>query len=140
MRKSSLKDFTSKKLLSHADVPAVIKAGGATCTDATIKGIRASIKEYARAGIISDKIATTYAVTSGRETRHSGLHYGNKEKMCTWLNCEDDKTVTGDGATALTHYTTPSFTKCMDRCRFVSMCSSRLQACFPRESMRRVKQ
>ena len=25
--------------------------------------------------------------------------------MCTWLNCEDDKTVTGDGATALTHYT-----------------------------------
>ena len=65
----------------------------------------ASIKEYARAGIISDEIATTYAVTSGRETRHSGLHYGNKEKMCTWLNCEDDKTVTGDGATALTHYT-----------------------------------
>ncbi|CAL1139590.1 unnamed protein product, partial [Cladocopium goreaui] len=59
MRKSSLKDFTSKKLLSHADVPAVIKAG---------------------------------------------LHYGNKEKMCTWLNCEGDKTVTGDGATALTHY------------------------------------
>ena len=105
MRKSSLKDFTSKKLLSHADVPAVIKAGGATCTDATIKGIRASIKEYGRAGIISDEIATTYAVTSGRETRHSGLHYGNKEKMCTWLNCEDDKTVTGDGATALTHYT-----------------------------------
>ena len=35
---------------------------------------------------------------------------------------------------------TPSFTKCMDRCRFVSMCSSRLQACFPRESMRRGKQ
>ena len=62
MRKSSLKDFTSKKLLSHADVPAVIKAGGATCTDATIKGIRASIKEYARAGIISDEIATTYTV------------------------------------------------------------------------------
>ncbi|CAL1145646.1 unnamed protein product [Cladocopium goreaui] len=59
MRKSSLKDFTSKKLLTHADVPAVIKAG---------------------------------------------LHYGNKEKMCTWLNCEGDKTVTGDGATALTHY------------------------------------
>ncbi|CAL1129274.1 unnamed protein product [Cladocopium goreaui] len=61
--------------------PETFMAGGATCTDATIKGLRASIKEYAR------------------------LHYGNKEKMCTWLNCEDDKTVTGDGATALTHYT-----------------------------------
>ncbi|CAL1150776.1 unnamed protein product [Cladocopium goreaui] len=61
--------------------PETFMAGGATCTDATIKGIRASIKEYAR------------------------LHYGNKEKMCTWLNCEDDKTVTGDGATALSHYT-----------------------------------
>ena len=51
------------------------------------------------------RLPQQYAMTSGRETRHSGLHYGNKEKMCTWLNCEDDKTVTGDGATALTHYT-----------------------------------
>ncbi|CAL1137511.1 unnamed protein product [Cladocopium goreaui] len=51
------------------------------------------------------RLPQQYAVTSGRETRHSGLHYGNKEKMCTWLNCEDDKTVTGDGATALSHYT-----------------------------------
>ena len=66
---------------------------------------RALIKEYARAGIISDEIATTYAVTSGRETRYSGLHYGNKEKICIWLNYEDNKIVTGNGATALTHYT-----------------------------------
>ena len=51
------------------------------------------------------RLPQQYSVTSGRETRHSGLHHGNKEKMCTWLNCEDDKTVTGDGATALTHYT-----------------------------------
>ena len=66
---------------------------------------RASIKEYARTGIISDEIATTYAVTSGRETRYLGLHYGNKEKICIWLNYEDNKIVTGNGATALTHYT-----------------------------------
>lgn len=79
MRKSSLKDFTSKKLLSHADVPAVIKAGGATCTDATIKGIRASIKEYARAGIISDEIATTYDIREGDPTLRSALRQQRKD-------------------------------------------------------------
>lgn len=60
-------------------------AGDATSTDATIKGIRASVKEHGRAGIISDEIATAHAVTSGRDTKNCGLHYGNKEKMCTWL-------------------------------------------------------
>lgn len=104
MRKSSLKEFTSKTLLSHADVPPVIRAGDATSTDATIKGIRASLKEHGRGGIISDEIATTYAVTSGRDARNCGLHYGNKEKMCTWLNCEDDKNATGEGYTALSDY------------------------------------
>ena len=102
--------------------------------DATIKGICASIKEY--------------AVTSGRETRVTQV-CSNSLKRCalglgtvncttsllsrnleswfilgksspfiafiqvseslqftqTWLNSEDDKTVTGDGATALSHYT-----------------------------------
>ena len=81
MRKSSLKDFTSKKLLYHADVPAVIKAGGATCTDATIKGIRASIKEYARAGIISDEIATTicHDIREGDPTLRSALRQQRKD-------------------------------------------------------------
>ena len=81
MRKSSLKDFTSKKLLSHADVPAVIKAGGATCTDATIKGIRASIKEYVRAGIISDEIATTICrdIREGDPTLRSALRQQRKD-------------------------------------------------------------
>ena len=81
MRKSSLKDFTSKKLLSHADVPAVIKAGGTTCTDATIKGIRASIKEYARAGIISDEIATTICrdIREGDPTLRSASRQQRKD-------------------------------------------------------------
>ena len=81
MRKSSLKDFTSKKLLSHADVPAVIKAGGTTCTDATIKGFRASIKEYARAGIISDEIATTICrdIREGDPTLRSASRQQRKD-------------------------------------------------------------
>ena len=105
MRKSSLKEYASKTLLSHADVPAPIREGRCTSTDATIKGIRSSIQEHqGRAGIISDEIATTYAVTSGRDVRASGVHFGNKDKMCTWLNCEDDSTVTGEGSMVLSEY------------------------------------
>ena len=77
----SLKEYASKTLLSHADV-----------------------SDEGRAGIISDEIATTYAVTSGRDVRASGVHFGNKDKMCTWLNCEDDSTVTGEGSMVLSEY------------------------------------
>ena len=138
MRKSSLKDFTSKKLLSHADVPAVIKAGGTTCTDATIKGIRASIKEYAWAGIISDEIATTIC-RDIREGDPTQVCITATKKRCA-LGWTAKMTRQSLEMVPRRWLITPSFTKCMDRCRFVSMCSSRLQACFPRESMRRGKQ
>ena len=62
MRKSSLKEYTSKTFLAGAGVPEVLRSGDAVSTDATVKGIRTSIANYQRAGIVSDEVATTYAV------------------------------------------------------------------------------
>ena len=50
MRKSSLKDFAAKTLLSHADVPEILRTGAAWSSDGTIKGIRGSIQVHNRAG------------------------------------------------------------------------------------------
>ena len=61
MRKSSLKDFAAKTLLSHADVPETLRTGAAWSSDGTVKGIRGSIQEHSRAGLVSDEIANTYA-------------------------------------------------------------------------------
>ena len=46
MRKSSLKNFAAKTLLSHADVPETLRTGAAWSTDGTVKGIRGSIQEH----------------------------------------------------------------------------------------------
>ena len=77
MRKSSLKDFAAKTLLSHADVPEVLRTGAAWSSDGTIKGIRGSIQVHNRAGLVSDEIAD---------------------------HCEDDKSRTREGRCTLSGY------------------------------------
>ena len=106
MRKSSLKDFAAKTLLSHADVPEILRTGAAWSSDGTIKGIRGSIQVQNRAGLVSDEIADVCAVgPSACGRRHkTGLLYGNKEKLRTWLNCEDDRSRTREGRCTLSGY------------------------------------
>ena len=97
MRKSSLKEYTSRELLSGDDVPEVLRNADAVSTDATVKGVRNSIRSTQRAGIVSDEVTTSYALGTGSNS--SGLHAANKDKLCTWLNCERDVVMTGDGRT-----------------------------------------
>ena len=47
---------------------------------------------------VSDEVTTGYALGSGSNS--SGLHPARKDKLCTWLNCERDVVMTGDGRTA----------------------------------------
>lgn len=101
MRKSSLKDYTSKGLLSGPNVPEVLRSGDAVSTEATVKGIRTCINNYKRAGIVSDEITTTYSV---RARTAPGVHFAEKDKMCTWLNCERDVVTTGTGSVVLEKY------------------------------------
>lgn len=76
MRKSSLKEYTSRNLLASDSLPEVVRTGDAVATDATMKGIRSSIANYERAGIVSDEVSTTYAIS----TRvNPGLHPADKD-------------------------------------------------------------
>eukprot|EP00969_Alexandrium_andersonii_P222776 9839774-Alexandrium_andersonii.AAC.1 len=102
MRKSSLKEYTSKELLAGAGVPEVVRTGEGVTTDATVKGIRSSIVNTRRAGIVSDEVSTSYAL--GGSSSAAGLHAANKDKLCTWLNAERDVVTTGHGRTVLDGY------------------------------------
>ena len=98
MRKSSLKTFATETLLSSDDVPEGIRTNAHTCTDGTIKGIRAglTVTEAQRCGLVSDEITNTYGLGNSDTT---GLHMSNKNKLCTWLNAEKDIVKTRHGTT-----------------------------------------
>ena len=102
MRKSSLKTFTSQELLSGERVDEVVRAGESVSTEATVKGIRASITNHQRAGIVSDEVTTSYAHSVASSS--GGLHVANKDKLCTWLNAERDVVATGQGRLVLESY------------------------------------
>ena len=93
MRKTSLKIYATETLMDNEDAPDSIRGGAHTMTDGTVKGVRAGLLEHGRSGIITDEITTTYEVSNNR----GGLHYINRNKLCTWVNCEKDTVMTGQG-------------------------------------------
>ena len=77
MRKSSLKDFAAKTLLSHADVPEILRTGAAWSSDGAI-----------RASVAPSKCTIELASCPTRSP----------------INCEDDKSRTREGRCTLSGY------------------------------------
>ena len=48
---------------------------------------------HRRSGISTDEIACAYKTKQSFDA--TGIHFATKQKMCTWLHCEPDSSVTG---------------------------------------------
>ena len=101
-RKSSLKEYCSSTLLNVEEAPEFIRDGLATSTDGTVRGHRTSIVSYQRSGVVSDEVSNTYETPYSEQGR--GIHYLGRSKLATYVNCERDTQVTGNGPVHLAGY------------------------------------
>ena len=101
-RKSSLHTFITKTCLSGPRVPDRISTGQCCCTDGTLKGHRTNLYGHRRSGISTDEIACAYKTKQSFDA--TGIHFATKQKMCTWLHCEPDSSVTGIAPYTATEY------------------------------------
>ena len=57
-----------------------------------------------RSGTVIDEVSAAYHCGSSPESTTRGIHFVSREKMNTWVNCERDSCVTGNGALHLEDY------------------------------------
>jgi hypothetical protein len=97
-RKSSLKTFTSEKLLAGpASAPACVQQRKCYLGDATVTGIRTLLYNYRRAVVVSDEASCTYKTPYADEV--PGVNYLPRSKMNTLVHCEADHACTAKGST-----------------------------------------
>ena len=101
-RKSSLKEYCTSTLLAVEEAPEFIRDGIATSTDGTVRGHRTSIVSYQRSGVVSDEVSNTYETPYSKQRK--GIHYLGQSKLATYVNCERDTQVTGNGPVHLAGY------------------------------------
>ena len=101
-RKSSSKEYCTSTLLALEEAPEFIRDGLATGTDGTVRGHRTSIVSYQRSGVVSDEVSNTYETPYSEQGK--GIHYLGRSKLATYVNCERDTQVTGNGSVHLAGY------------------------------------
>ena len=101
-RKSSLFRFVSTSMFDNDYAPDELRHGLCTCADGSIKGHRTNLHNYARSGLATDEVSSAYKTHFSEDT--TGLHFASRQKMCTFVNCEIDSSVTGHDPAHFSEY------------------------------------
>ena len=93
LRKSSLFKFIVRQLLMRTR--RLLRNGGCTHINATLKAHRASLFCHSLSGLATDEISTMYKTSLTEDV--PGQHLAQRSRMPTFLSCEEDAAMTGFG-------------------------------------------
>ena len=100
-RKTFTKDLVTDFVKKCGNAVAEIADGQVYMVEATLKGARVCILNHGRTSLTSDEVCNTLPTPWGDS---SSFNYFSRAKLCTYVQCEQDDVLTGQGTLHLRNY------------------------------------